>query len=208
MQLIGMLDSPFVRRAAVSLHVLGVPFRHRSLSVFRTYEEFRKINPVVKAPTLVCDDGTVLMDSTLILEYAETLAAPKTLLPAEGAERLAALRIVGLTLAACEKTVQIFYERNLRPLEKQHEPWMERIAGQLRCAYLELESDFARQPQEAAQTLGAAQIAAAVAWHFTQRKLPELVSPSQHPRLAALSSWAERQQPFLAWPYDEVTLHV
>ena len=77
MVLIGMLDSPYVRRVAVSLKLMGLPFEHRSVSVFRTYDEFRKINPVVKAPSFVCNDGTVLMDSTLILDYAEALAAPR-----------------------------------------------------------------------------------------------------------------------------------
>ena len=67
MQLIGMLDSPYVRRAAISLRCMGLAFEHRSLSVFSHFEPFRAINPVVKAPSLVCDDGTVLMDSTLIL---------------------------------------------------------------------------------------------------------------------------------------------
>ena len=68
MQLIGMLDSPYVRRVAISLQLLGLDFEHRPISVFRTFDQFRQINPVVKAPTLVCDDGTVLMDSTLIPE--------------------------------------------------------------------------------------------------------------------------------------------
>jgi len=35
MQLIGMLDSPFVRRVAISLRLLDLPFEHRFLSVFR-----------------------------------------------------------------------------------------------------------------------------------------------------------------------------
>ncbi len=207
MQLIGMLDSPYVRRTAVSLHALGLPFQHRAVSVFRTYDRFRAINPVVKAPTLLCDDGTVLMDSTLILDYAEALAAPKSLLPRETAERLAALRLIGLALAACEKTVQIVYERTLRPAEKRHEPWIERIAGQLRAAYRELESDLTKRPAGAHETLGSAQISAAVAWRFTHEKLPDLIARPDHPRLQSLSSWAERQPSFLAWPYDEVTLH-
>ena len=119
MQLIGMLDSPYVRRVAISLRLLGIPFEHRSISVFSTFEQFRKINPVVKAPSLVCDDGEVLMDSTLILEYAEALAASnRSLMPTNLAERQHALRAIGLALAACEKTVQIVYERNLRPPEK------------------------------------------------------------------------------------------
>ncbi len=208
MQLIGMLDSPYVRRTAVSLHALGLSFQHRAVSVFRTYEAFREINPVVKAPTLVCDDGTVLMDSTLILDYAEALAAPRSLMPHGIRARLAALRTIGLALAACEKSVQIVYERNLRPAEKQHEPWVERVAQQLRTAYRELESDVAKQPDGARQSLGAAQIAAAVAWRFTYEKLPELLVRADHPRLQALSSWAEDQPALLAWPYDEVTLHV
>jgi hypothetical protein len=60
-KLIGMLDSPYVRRVAISLQLLGLRFEHQSLSVFRTFSEFQQINPVVKAPTLLCDDGEVLM---------------------------------------------------------------------------------------------------------------------------------------------------
>lgn len=117
MKLIGMLDSPYVRRTAISLKLLGLPFEHAPVSVFRHFDAFRAINPVVKAPTLVCDDGTVLMDSTLILDYAEALAG-RSLMPAALPARRQALRVVGLALAACEKAVQIVYECNLRPAEK------------------------------------------------------------------------------------------
>src|SRR5215475_3969905 len=128
MKLIGMLDSPFVRRCAISMKLMGVPFEHESLSVFRTYDQFRKINPVVKAPTLVCDDGTVLMDSTLILDYLETCVEPgSALMPKAGGARREALRLVGLAMAACEKCVQIVYEKEQRPPEKLHAPWMSRV---------------------------------------------------------------------------------
>lgn len=206
MQLIGMLDSPYVRRVAISLQVLGLPYTHRSVSVFRTYEQFKAINPVVKAPTFVCDDGTILMDSTLILDYAETLAHPRSLLPGEPAARAVALRIVGLSLAACEKSVQIVYERQLRPSEKQYEPWVQRVTEQLRAAYRVLETEtpeFAAAPK-----LTAATIAAAVSWRFTQEKVPEALEAQAHPRLRALSEWAEAQPEFLAAPFDDTTLHV
>ncbi|WP_347329100.1 glutathione S-transferase N-terminal domain-containing protein, partial [Ralstonia pseudosolanacearum] len=91
MKLIGMLDSPYVRRTAISLKLLGLPFEHAPVSVFRHFDAFRAINPVVKAPTLVCDDGTVLMDSTLILDYAEALAG-RSLMPAALPARRQALR--------------------------------------------------------------------------------------------------------------------
>src|SRR5690348_9280490 len=169
MQLIGMLDSPYVRRVAISLQRLGLPFEHRPLSVFRTFDEFRAINPVVKAPTLVCDEGTVLMDSTLILDYAEALAAPRSLMPGKLADRRATLRIIGLALAACDKSVQLVYERELRPPEKRHEPWVTRVTGQVHAAYRELETDFTSREAPASQArFGAAEVATTVAWHFTQ----------------------------------------
>ena len=61
MRLIGMLDSPYVRRVAVALDLLGIGFEHESVSVFRDYERFAAINPVVKAPSLVTDEGVVEM---------------------------------------------------------------------------------------------------------------------------------------------------
>lgn len=204
MQLIGMLDSPYVRRVAVSLKLLGLPFEHRSVSVFRTFDEFRRINPVVKAPSLVCDDGTVLMDSTLILDYAEALAAPRTLMPAAIGERSHALRVIGLALAACEKTAQIIYERGLRPTEKQHEPWISRVSGQLRSACRALDDEIARRPLALDEaSIGQAALTAAVAWYFTQQVLPEIVPAGEHAALVAHSAQAETLAVFRAVPYGE-----
>ncbi len=208
MQLIGMLDSPYVRRVAISLQLLGVPFEHRSVSVFRGFDQFRQINPVVKAPTLMCDDGGVLMDSTLMLDYAEALAAPaRSLMPGSLPERLRALRAIGLALAACEKSVQIVYEHNLRPPEKQHQPWLERVTGQLLAAYAALELELQREPPVVtSRTIGQAGVTAAVVWHFTQQLLPGVVAASAHPALQSLSLNAETMLPeFIAAPHGEGT---
>ena len=188
-----MLDSPYVRRVAISLQQLGLRFEHEPLSVFRTYGQFQAINPVVKAPTLVCDDGQVLMDSTLILLYAEALAKPLSLMPATTAELPQALRTIGLAL-------QIFYEHGLRPPEKRHEPWLERVGGQLQAAFGELEADLGRRPGAVADLdrLDQAGITTAVAWHFTQQMVPGVVSPERHPRLAAVSAAAEALPAFRA----------
>jgi glutathione S-transferase len=206
LKLIGMLDSPYVRRVAISLQLLGLRFEHQSLSVFRTFEEFREINPVVKAPTFVCDDGEVLMDSTLIIEYAEALARPRTLRPSGVSGLEHDLRLTALALAACEKGVQIIYERGLRPPEKLHEPWVNRVTGQLLAAYAGLEKELARQPLTATSaSMRQGGITAAVAWHFTQQTLPEVVSAGAHPNLAAFSAAAEALPEFRAAPHGDST---
>lgn len=203
MQLVGMLDSPYVRRVAVSLQLLGLRFEHSNLSVFRTFEQFAAINPVVKAPTLVCDDGTVLMDSTLIIDHAESLAAPeRRLMPAGVAERTRALRVVGLSLAACEKAVQIVYEQELRPAERRHAPWVQRVAGQLRAACRALDDELARRAPSAV-AVDQAGVSSAVAWHFIQQMLPGEVPADAHPALAAWSAQAEALPAFRAAPHGE-----
>jgi glutathione S-transferase len=200
MQLIGMLDSPYVRRAAISMRLLNVAFEHRSISVFRTFEQFRDINPVVKAPTLICDDGTVLMDSTLIIDYAETVAG-RSLLPAHRDERRRALRTVGLGLAACEKAVQIVYERTLRPPEKQHEPWIARVSSQLNAALSALEAELPNgSPELDERTLDQPTVTTAVAWRFGQLMTPDVVVAKDYPRLVALSAAAEKLSAFRALP--------
>jgi len=207
-QLIGMLDSPYVRRVAISLQHLGVPFEHRSISVFRTFDQFQRINPAVKAPTLVCDDGTLLMDSTLIIDYAEAIAAPgSSLMPAAAPARLRALHRIGLALAACEKGVQIVYERNVRPPEKLHEPWMARVRGQLGAALAALEDEQQRDPLRLeADTIDQAGITVAVVWHFLLALLPDVVSPAPYPRLVAFSEAAEQLPSFRAAPHSDLTV--
>lgn len=209
MQLIGMLDSPYVRRVAISMQLLDLRFEHRSVSVFSTFEQFQQINPVVKAPTLICDDGIVLMDSTLILQYAEALAnSGRSLLPTGIPALQRTLRTIGLALAACEKSVQIFYEHNLRPAEKLHEPWLNRVTGQLLAAYEELEADLNSMPSTpTSKTIDQGGLSTAVAWHFTQQMLPGLVPASEYPALREFSAKAEALAEFIAAPHGTSTYY-
>ncbi|GAB6849353.1 glutathione S-transferase [Paraburkholderia sp. A1RI_3L] len=206
MQLIGMMDSPYVRRVAVSLAVLGIPFEHRSVSVFRHFDEFARVNPVVKAPTLVEDDGTLLIDSSLILDHLDhKVPAARRLMPEDPQARLAALRVIGFALAAMEKTIQIVYERNLRPAERQHEPWVERVQKQMHAAYDVLEPLVAACGNGAwlaGDRLMQPDITVAVAWRFTQFILPGAVDAGRYPALAAFSARAEALPEFVGAPLE------
>ena len=201
MRLIGMLDSPYVRRVAIALRLLEIPFEHDPLSVFRTFDQFSRINPVVKAPTLVCDDGMVLMDSGLIIDYAEMLAG-RSLWPADPASRARALRATGLAMAACEKVVQIVYEHNLRPAV--HAPWLERVHKQMTAALVALDAELAQHPLAADEkTLTQAGLSAAIVWRFMQIKLDTPVPDSSCPALAAHSARCEALPAFAATPTEE-----
>ncbi|WP_085657085.1 glutathione S-transferase [Pseudomonas sp. B11(2017)] len=199
MKLIGMLDSPYVRRVAISLDLLGVPFEHEPLSVFRTFETFSAVNPVVKAPTLLLDDGTVLMDSTLIIEYGRSLVAPAfRCLPQNPQALVEVLSTLGLALAACEKAVQRVYEDNLRPAEKRHQPWVERVTRQLLAACAELDRRLAVRPVHDRPDQAA--LTSAVAWSFIQLVLPEVVKAADFPALKAHAERLEQTALFKRYP--------
>jgi glutathione S-transferase len=204
MRLVGRLDSPYVRRVAISLRMMKLPFEHEALSVFRDFEAFAAINPLVKAPTLRLEDGTVLIDSTLILEYLERICSPdRRLTPAPPDDFRVSQRLIGLALAACEKSVQIVYETNLRPAEKRHKPWLDRVERQLTAAYDSLEAELRRADgRQPGEHLMQADITASVAWRFTRSVLPEMVAEDRYPTLHALSRRAEATQAFMDSPAD------
>lgn len=202
MKLIGMLDSPFVRRTAIGLQQLGLSFEHLSLSVFKDYDKFQTLNPLVKAPTLLLDSGETLVDSSLILQYAERVSH-HSLYDADAAIFAIQQQIIGTASIANEKTVQIVYEHELRPAEKRHTPWITRINEQVNHTFAQLEQLMSANPSLFdVQKLSHASIAAAVAWYFTQNMRPGLIDPIQFPLLSQWSALAEQTEAFKTYPYD------
>jgi glutathione S-transferase len=138
--LIGMFDSPFVRRVAVSMNLLGMMFEHRNWSVGKDFELIRQFNPLGRVPTLVQPDGEVLIESNAILDCLDELAgAERALMPRSGKERREALRIIAVATGAAEKGVAQVYETVFRPPEKRYRPWMERCHIQMHAALAELD---------------------------------------------------------------------
>ena len=132
MILIGMFDSPFVRRVAVSLKLLEIKFEHKNWSVGRDQMQIRKYNPLGRVPTLVLDDNEIIMESSAILDYLDDrVGRDRSLLPVTGAPRRRALTLMALATGAAEKAVQIIYESFFRPPEKRHEPWTQRLREQM-----------------------------------------------------------------------------
>jgi glutathione S-transferase len=203
MQLIGMLDSPYVRRVAIALIIAKTPFIHRPISLFRHIDQFSKFNPLLKAPTLITDDGVTLMDSSLILDYlAGVDSGIAALTPSKAPQRLEALRATGLALTVMEKAVQRYYERMLRPAEKQHEPWVDRVMGQLSAGLSAMDAELPGSAWISGE-LGLADITVACAFGFTHALLADVVETSRYPNLGAFCARAEALPPFRAAPPED-----
>lgn len=132
MILVGQLDSPYVRRVAVSMTLLGVPFERDRSSVFGDFEQVRAANPLGRVPALILDDGTVLVDSNAIVDWLDQEAGPaRALMPPGGAARRDAWRLVALALGCNDKLVAMVYEVRLRSAELRLQSWIDRCRVQI-----------------------------------------------------------------------------
>jgi glutathione S-transferase len=135
-----MFDSPFVRRVAVSMNLLQMPFEHRNWSIGKEFELIRQFNPLGRVPTLVQADGEALFESGAILDFLDEQAGPeRALLPHSGDARREALRVIATAIGAAEKGVTQVYESAFRPPEKRYRPWLERCHTQMHGALAELD---------------------------------------------------------------------
>ncbi|PTM40814.1 glutathione S-transferase [Bosea sp. 124] len=200
MLLVGMLDSPYVRRAAITGTLLGIDFEHRSVSVFRHMDAFRALNPLIKAPTLITDGGTVICESLLITQHFEDVAG-RSLRPLERGARMRDLALTGIAIVAADKAVSVEYERK-RPEAQRYAPWQERIVTQLHIALDLLDAAALRGELTAGPELLPCDIAAAIAWGFCRFVIPDVVPEERWPALAAQARACEALEVFKAWPID------
>ncbi len=205
MQLIGLLRSPFVRRVAISLKYYGIPFEHYPLSAFGDdYPILAAINPVAKVPTLVLDNGDILMDSGLILEYFESqVPLIQKLLPMTANDLASHLKVIGLAMMGSDKTAQLVYETKRRPDDKQYGEWVERLTQQITGAFNALEFEIASNSDRfMEEAISQAAISTAVAWSFNQYALPTLLNEQDFPNLVQFTQALESLPNFIDTPIE------
>lgn len=140
MILIGLYDSSYTRRVAIAMAQYGIDFEHRAWSVGKDFDRIRQYNPLGRAPTLVLDDGEVLTESAMMLDYLDDLVgAERAMMPTGGIARRDAQRLMALATGAIDKAILIVMERIFRPVEMHSASWLERCRTQVDGALRELD---------------------------------------------------------------------
>jgi glutathione S-transferase len=188
--LIGQYDSPFVRRVAVALQIYGLHYEHRPWSTFGNGDRIAPYNPLIRVPTLVLDDGEVLIESYAILDHLDELAGPaRSLIPDRGPQRRRALKVCALATGLADKAVALVYEGVLHP--DPSDRWLARCRSQISGALDVLEADRARcqTPFWLGNSISHADIAVACALRFTREAHGKLLLDAD--RYAALTRHAD-----------------
>jgi glutathione S-transferase len=198
MILIGQYDSPFVRRVAIALRLYGLAFDHRPWSTFGEADKIAPFNPLRRVPTLVFEDGEVLIESGAILDYLDEVVGPsRAMIAGNGAERRHALKICALATGLGDKAVSLVYERVLR--NDRSKLWVERCESQIGGVLDVLEAERAAIPAPYwfGNRIGHADIAVACVLRFTTEAHPHLLPVARYPTLIAHAARCEALPAFV-----------
>jgi glutathione S-transferase len=204
-RLIGIFLSPYVRRVAVSLNILQIPFEHEDVFVFGEPDLVRRHNPLIRIPVLALDDGTNLVESGAILDEVDHMVVPEQrLVPDEGPLRRHVLQISAMALGSADKAQWAFYEDRVRPAEKVHIPWIDHNDRQVLGGFEALDIAAADTGEDGwiAKTadISQADVTTAVAFTFANLARPYLVLRERFPHLARFTERCEALSAFLKAP--------
>ncbi len=198
MILIGQYDSPFVRRVAIALRLYGMAYEHRPWSVFGEADELARFNPLRRAPTLVLDDGAVLVESGAILDWLDEQVGPsRALIDESGLARREALQVCALASGLADKAVSLVYENVVH--ERATKAWVDRCRAQIGGVLDVLEARRATvAPWWFGERPGHADIIVGTVLRFVGEAHPDVFDAARWPALAAHTAACEALPDFAA----------
>jgi glutathione S-transferase len=191
MKLIGTYLSPYARRVAAALISRKLPFDHEPVNGYQEFEAASRYNPVAKVPSLVLDDGEVLIDSMAILDYLNELVPSAPLIPAGSRARRTMLKLAAIGTGVCEQAASLSMRGSEVP-ESESRRWRAQILGGLRA----LDQAAGQGGPLRAMPLNAAAITAIVAVEYVARRNPALEVLPAIPVLAELAATHREAPPF------------
>ncbi len=134
--------SPFGRKVRLAAAVLGLcdEITIEAADTLNLEDSIRRQNPLGKIPALVLDDGRVLYDSRVIIEYLDTIAGGARLIPAEIDARFQALTTAALADGVLDAAILIVYEGRYRPDMDPYRPWLDHQRGKIERGLVALDA--------------------------------------------------------------------
>ena len=119
--------SPFARKVRIAAIETGlidkIEFTPATVAPGQANEEYSKITPLKKLPVLILDNGDVILDSYVIVEYLDELAGGGKLIPTSGPERWKVKSDHSLLQGMLDSMLLCRYEGMVRPEPLRWKAW-------------------------------------------------------------------------------------
>ena len=196
MQLIGRNLSPFVRRSATVLNLLGLEYEQKAVSTIDDADTIKRFNPLGRVPALQ-DDTVVVVDSHAIIDYAlEHAEHAGALLAAGGLSRQQTLYLSSVAVGCMEKGVASAYEASQRPKEHFYPPYQDKLRGQVIDGLHHLNDRLGESAWFGGDAPTLADVDAVVAWDFFGIVAPAVQAQLELNHLARLADQANQTPAF------------
>jgi len=196
MKLIGSLASPYVRKVRVVLAEKKLDYQFELENVWAPDTRINDLNPLGKVPCLIVDEGHVLIDSRVIVEYLDTLTPVCKLLPPSGRERADIKCCEAVADGVLDAAVLMRLERIQRPPEQQNDAWMERQLKKVQLGLGALSLRLGDGAYCVANHYSLADVAVGCTLGWLAFRFPELDWRSDYPNLGKLFDKLSERQSF------------
>lgn len=182
MKLIIATPSPYARKARIALREKRIAYEEVVDNPWLPRTGIKQVNPLGKVPSLILDDGRVVHDSKVIVEYLDTLEPEPRLIPQEPGLRVEHKQIEAVADGVCDAIVLVVLERS-RPEAKQSRDWIERQRLKIDAGMAELSRLLGEGEWFTSHGFGLAEVAAGCALGYLGLRVAEFYWKLRHPNL-------------------------
>lgn len=183
MKLVGSLASPFVRKVRIVAAEKRIEYAFERADPWQPGPAVTRHNPLGKVPALVLEDGTVLYDSRVIVEFLDAVSPIARLIPADHRERIEVRRWEALADGVLDAGGTARVERK-RPAHEQNAAWIDRQLAKVNRGLAAMNRDLTARAWCAGTSYSLADIAVGCCAGWLVFRFPDLDWRPEHPALA------------------------
>jgi len=200
MKLIGSNSSPYVRKVRIVMAEKKLDYTFETADVWAAQTTIAQANPLGKVPCLVLEGGDAMFDSSVIVEYLDTLSPVGKLIPPVGRERAEVKTWETLSDGVLDAAILARLEATWggRTEAQRCPAWIERQLGKVGAAVKAMSLGLGEKPFCTGVHLSLADIAVGCALGYLDFRFPQIDWRGDYPNLAKLQDKLMQRPSFVA----------
>lgn len=186
MELLGTLTSPYVRKVRIVMMEKKLECTFVLEDVSSPDTAISEYNPLGKVPCLVMEDDKILYDSSVIVDYLDTLTPVGKLLPPGGRARAEIKCWEALADGVLDAAILVRLEETKRSVRQQSRKWIAHQMGKVHAGLKAMSKGLGEKPFCSGNTYSLADIAVGCSLGWLSFRFPEIDWRSDYPNLERL----------------------
>jgi len=197
MKLLFSHASPFARKVRVVMAEKKIDAQLEEVDVWAPDATIGQYNPLGQVPCLVMEDGGAVFDSSVIVEYLDTLTPVNRMIPQGSRERLEVRCWETLADGLLDAAVLVRQEQTQRQPHERSERVIARQYGKIDAALDAMSKALGERPWCCNNHYSLADVAVGCALGYLDFRFPHIAWRERHANLAAFHEKLSKRQSFI-----------